>query len=66
MRKPVPQYGSRKPRANYGANEQPRQCECGSTATTIVKNYATKDIIHRKRQCRECGNIFKTIEKIVH
>ncbi len=60
---------TRKPRANYGANEHPRQCRnvaCKST-NSRVKEGGTKVFQHphrtvRYRECVDCGQNWSSLE----
>jgi hypothetical protein len=51
------------PRANYGPNEQPRRCECGSQASHVVKTEPDGDTKYRTRRCDVCRATFPTTEK---
>jgi hypothetical protein len=57
-----------KPRANYGANENPRHCRhCGSTNSRIrdTKPFHRPERTVRYRVCGDCGKRFSTLEVTV-
>lgn len=58
-------------RANYGANEMPRQCRrCGHPESSIVNTISydrptdNPRRITRRRRCLDCGQIFATIQNL--
>jgi len=50
------------PRANYGPNEQPRRCECGSQASHVLWTETEGNTKYRTRLCDKCGMRFPTSE----
>lgn len=51
------------PLANYGADEEPRQCiHCGSKNTRVHKTRTVGRLTVRYRTCQKCGRNFMTRE----
>lgn len=55
---------TKRPRANYGAREEPRYCsECGWEGTRVYAVQHEGAMIVRQRQCYRCRARFATTEQ---
>jgi len=66
---PIAPKATKQARANWGANEHPRQCRspgCDSTeseVTNTVRKFNPERIL-RYRKCSDCGQKYSTIEAL--